>query len=339
MSGNHRNPSIGLRAALIGCGKIGVEFADEARVGVYSHVCAYAACPRTELVAVCDTDADKAERAAHRWNARSYADPGRLLAETRPEIVSLCTPDDTHAALLDMILRADGVKAVLAEKPLALELADARRLVALARRRGIRLAVNYSRRFAPGHRELAEQLRQGLIGEIRQVRGLYTKGTIHNGTHWFDWARMLVGEITAVRGFDTLGEGGEDPTLDARLEFALGAAGHLAALDHRDYSVFEIDLLGTRGRLRIFDSGHRYRLERVGDSPHYAGYRALLPDREEDAGLHDTLLHAVTDLVESIESGREPACTGEDAVKTLAVAQACRNSARRGGRRWIVKAP
>ena len=117
------------RAAVIGCGKIGSEFADDSRVpGFYSHAGAYAECAATRLVAVCDSDPEKLERCGWLWQVEArYRDARRLLEEVRPDIISICTPDRTHAELLELALATPGVRAVLVEKPLATDLESARR--------------------------------------------------------------------------------------------------------------------------------------------------------------------------------------------------------------------
>lgn len=318
-----------LKAALIGCGKIGSEFADDPRIkGIYTHAGAWRACPDVELVAICDRDPERARRCASRWQLSEwFTNAAEMLERIRPDLVSICTPDETHAEIIALTLDTPGVRGILAEKPLATTLAEARALAAHAEARNVTIAVNYSRRYAAGHQDLARRIRAGLIGEMRQVRGCYTKGTIHNGTHWFDWARMFAGEIASARGFDVLREGGTDPSLDARLEFANGAVGELAALDQRDYSLFEIDLLGSAGRMRLFDSGHRYRIDLVGDNPRYSGYRTLLEGESGEVDMHDTLLNASTDLAAAVRHGRQPACTVHDALAALAVAEAVRSSA------------
>src|SRR6266849_5052572 len=92
------------RAALIGCGRIASEFAEEpgfASAGICTHAQAYAACEQTQLVAICDSAERKLERCGRRWNvAARYHDAGRLLLEQHPEIVSVCTPDSTHYELV-----------------------------------------------------------------------------------------------------------------------------------------------------------------------------------------------------------------------------------------------
>lgn len=322
-----------LRALLIGCGKIGSTFADDPRIkGVLAHAHAYAACPATELVAVADAVPEAAELCAQRWGVeRMDTDPLRLLQAARPDIVSICSPDETHSPLLRAALKTPGVRAVFAEKPLATDLGEAQELVALAQERGVLLAVNYSRRYATGHSDLRAAIRTGRLGRIQRVSGYYTKGTLHNGTHWFDLARMLVGEIVAVQGWNALGEAGVDPTLDAVLRFESGVLASLQALDSTLFSLFEMDIVGTLGRARLLDSGHWIDFFRAADSPYYSGYRTLVPNGRVSGVLEDCTLRAVEDLVDCLMTGRAPLCTGQDALRALQIGLGLHASARAGG--------
>lgn len=320
------------RAALVGCGRIGSELDDDPLVeGVQSHAGAYTRSALTTLVAVCDADVEKARRCATRWGlAAHYRDCSAMLAEQQPELVSVCTPDETHYEILRQVLEAPGVRGVLTEKPLALSVDQADELARMADERGVTLAVNYIRRYASSHRKLKDFLDSGAIGEVQTVGGYYTKGTLHNGTHWFDLARFLVGEIRRVWGRDVLHESGDDPTLDAFIEFDGGAAAHLQACRSTAYTVFEMDLIGTRGRVQLLDSGHVFQTFLVADSPRYSGYRGLVPVDGIAGGLEDVLLHAVEDLVRSVDQGTQPLCSAADGIAALKVAIAARDSARTG---------
>ncbi len=213
-----------LRAAVLGCGAIGTgQGTPHPDVGVITHAGAYAACADTELVAVCDTDSQRAAEHAARWGVPAYSDAARMLEEQSPEIVSVATPDATHAAELERCLRADGVRGVLAEKPLALDVDDRAHA-----RRPSRGPATWS---SPSTTRAATRRRCGAcsgdlgVGELQHVSGVYVKGLAHNGTHWLDLLRMLAGEPVVARGWDRLGEGGPDPTLDAELTLRLGRGG------------------------------------------------------------------------------------------------------------------
>jgi len=318
------------RAAVIGCGKIGSEFAVDPRMkSIHTHAGAYAACPKTALVAICDIDPVKLARCGERWNvAARYSDARELLEAEKPQIVSVCTPDNTHYELICAILETPGVRAILAEKPLAMSLEQANAIVDLANRSRVVLAVNYSRRYAKDYLSLKEMIRSGQIGKVQTIGGYYSKGTLHNGTHWFDLARFLIGEITRVWGFDTLKEGGDDPTFDAVLEFDDGINAHLQGCQAAAFSLFEMDLIGTHGRIRIVESGQAFEIYEVAESPYYSGYRVLVLTHRVEGGMQDVLLHAVEDIVHCLTTGSEPRCSGADGVAALDIGHAVRESAR-----------
>jgi predicted dehydrogenase len=218
------------------------------------------------------------------------------------------------------------VRAVLAEKPLALEIEQARELTHLAEDRGVVLAVNYLRRYAERIVWLREFLRSGGIGTARLVSGLYTKGTLHSGTHWLDLARYLVGEVARVAGRNRLHETGDDPTLDMHLEFDEGAAGELSGCSEADFSVFEMDLIGTNGRICLTHSGDVMDVFTVANGVPSAGYRGLVHQSRTESVLANALLQVVEDLVRCVQRGGAPRCTGQDAVRALEIGLAARRS-------------
>jgi predicted dehydrogenase len=299
--------------------------------GVWSHAAAYAACPDTELAAVCDQDAARLDRCGERWGvAARHCDFARMLDAERPEIVSICTPDATHYPLIRAALEHPAVRAVFAEKPLALNLQQADELAALAAARGVVLAVNYSRRYAPGFQRLKDIIVSGALGEIQAVSGFYTKGTLHNGSHWFDLANFLLGPVQCVTATDRLGEAGDDPTLDAMLEFESGAGGYLHGCKASAFALFEMDIVGTQGRARIVDSGFAIEVYQVEASPFGAGYRRLALRETIDGGLGSALPQAVADVARCLREGGNPRCSGHDARQALAVGFAALRSAQTG---------
>lgn len=319
------------RGAVVGCGLIGSRFADDPLVkGIHSHAGAYAASPLTTLAAVCDSDPDTARTCGERWAVEHYRDCATMLAEQQPDLVSVCTPDATHYDILRVVLAAPSVRGILAEKPLALSVEQAEEVARLAEERGVVLAVNYVRRYAASHRNLRAFLASGGIGDIQTVAGYYTKGTLHNASHWFDLARFLVGEIARVWGRDVLHEGGDDPTLDAFMEFDSGAGFHLLGCRSDAYAISELDLVGTLGRVQLLDSGHVFATYAVADSARYSGYRALVPVDGLAGGLEDVLLKAVEDLARAVDEHRQPLCTAADGIAAMKIALAVRESARSG---------
>jgi predicted dehydrogenase len=319
-----------LKVVVVGCGFIGATDLVPGS-GIQSHAAAWFHHPGAQLVGLCDPDPARLAAASMRWRPLvASGDLDQVLRETNPDLVSIATPDDTHAAVLERVLARDGVRAVLVEKPLALDLASARRVAALAEGRGVVCAVNYSRRYAPSHRLLKKWLDDQPLGPLEAVRGCYVRGLKHNGTHWIDLARWLVGEIIAVQGRGAVPDGAVDATIDADFEFAGGARGSLVGLADATYSLFEMDLIGRHGRLIITDGGQRFQAFRGIASRHFPGFRDLAPIAGPQGGLADLVMHAATDLIEAVTTGPAPAGTLTDALAALTVAEEALTTAQRG---------
>jgi predicted dehydrogenase len=123
-----------VRTALVGCGKVGA-----------IHAQALASLPESDFVAACDGDPARAGAFAGRFGGRPFEDVAAMLRQAAPEAVFVCTPHPLHAG--PAVLAAEAGAHVLVEKPLAASLEDCDRMIAAARRAGVRLGVVSQRRW------------------------------------------------------------------------------------------------------------------------------------------------------------------------------------------------
>ena len=318
------------RAAVIGCGKIGSELSVDPflKGDVFTHAEAYTRCAKTELVALCDSDLTKLDAAAGLWGTEGmYAHARDLVASEKLDVISICTPTSSHGeVLLDVLDSPNPPRAILCEKPLGMTLAESEMMAQLAAKKNVVLATIYMRRYANNFRALKKFLDEGGIGKLQVVTGLYIKGTFHNGTHWFDMLRYLCGEVELVSGLNNLGETRDDPTLDVALRLKSGVFATLRACDHTAYTVFEMELFGTGGRVRIVDSGFEIEVYRPLPSERYAGYVELRRVPMDFGDRRNLMLHAVEDIVECLETGKDPLCTAADGVEAARIADAAARS-------------
>ena len=326
------------RAAVIGCGKIGYEFgSDTRRPGVYSHAQAYATHPRTQLVGVCDLDLARAQGCAATFpGPKAFSDYRTMLDTVEPELISICTPDESHVELLRGALESKHTKAVLCEKPLALSTTEAIGIADLARERGKVIAVNYTRRYDAAHWSLRNDIAGGRIGAVKAVTGFYGKGLRHNGSHWLDLVRFLVGDPHWVEAEGTPWGFGEDRTLTLSLGLDRDARAYLVGTDHEAYTIFEMDILGSAGRVRLTEGGRAvsYYFPRKGDV--VAGYSDLPQEPDEVvSGLQGALPAALDNIVAHVETGESLRCSAADGVAVLKIADAAAKSQRTGERVWL----
>lgn len=320
-----------MRAAVVGVGRVGSTLADDPLLAgdVFTHAEAYARSTSTDLVALCDTDPVRLAVAGARWNVTAlFSDPREMMLSTTPEIVSICTTTPSHLSVMHDLLSGERLpRAILCEKPLAQTLADARELISLAKERDVMLATIYMRRFARNLIALKSYIDSGELGEIQAVSGWYIGGTFHNGTHWFDSLRMFAGDAAWVQAFNVLGEKGIDPSLDVLIGMRSGVLATLRACDDTRFTLFEMDIVMTRGRAQITDSGHTISISVAAPSPRYTGYVELEPVEVKFGDRRDLMLHAVDDAVQAVTLSRAPACTADDGLAALRIADAASRSA------------
>ena len=136
------------RSAVVGLGNIGFLFnLDPKRKGTWSHATAYSRCDRTSLVGAVEIDKEKIDLFhRHYPGVPVYATVGDLIKNSSPDIVSICTPAESHFPIVKSILEHH-VGAIFCEKPLAENVNDARVLVGECMAGGVILAVNHTRRW------------------------------------------------------------------------------------------------------------------------------------------------------------------------------------------------
>ena len=123
-----------LRTAVIGAGKMGA-----------IHAKVYNQLPQCELVAVVDIDANKAQRLADQYHCLASTDCAEIMDKI--DAVTIATPTVTHLKLAKIFIKKQ--IAVLIEKPLAANVREGRKIVALAKKHGTVVAVGHSERCNP----------------------------------------------------------------------------------------------------------------------------------------------------------------------------------------------
>ncbi|MDE2815914.1 MAG: Gfo/Idh/MocA family oxidoreductase [Chloroflexota bacterium] len=326
------------RVGVIGCGRIGSAIDDEAQGNTsvilpFSHTAAYMEEPRVRVVAAADMDPEKRESYRRRWNVEPiYANHVELLQREKLDIVSVCTRAEERPHVVTACAEA-GVKVIFAEKPLAWSLGEAEAMLEACRRHGAKLGVGCLRRWHPFYRQAKQLIDEGVIGKVLQITGYCGSSLSHDGSHWVDLMRFfaddapvdwLVGEIgdPAALTDDWDRYGG-----NAYVAFQSGVRGYLRMMG-TGAAVQEWDIIGERGRVRALDGGREFELWRRA-----GGDRTDRPVREafpRPQRLPSPTAGAVADMVQCLESGKEPECNGEDGYTALEIALAMRESFRRG---------
>jgi predicted dehydrogenase len=128
-----------------------------------AHLPGYRRDPRCRVVAVADTEIDRARQAAREFDVPdAVADPRELFRRDDIDVIDVCTPSHTHFELAWGALEAG--KHVLCEKPVAYDFRDTRRARDLARSKGLKTKVGLTFRYSPAMRYMRELVAAGFIG-------------------------------------------------------------------------------------------------------------------------------------------------------------------------------
>lgn len=196
-----------LRTAVVGAGTVARN----------NHLPAVARNPRTRLVAVCDTDGERAREAGFEYAARPYVDAESMLDVEDPGWVHVATPAGTHRELAGAAIEA-GIPTTV-QKPATATLGELDDLLALADDRGVPVSVVHNWLYYPLVREARRRVRRGDLGRIRAVETTFAgegrPDETYRGTWVFDLPGGEFEEGLAHPLYLTLAFGGDPPGLDA----------------------------------------------------------------------------------------------------------------------------
>ena len=170
--GFHPDPQVRVRNLKIGCIGAGMIMAE-------CHLAAYKEAGFT-VAAIASRTKAKAEAVATRWGIpKVHNTPEALIVDPSIEVLDIAYPPDQQPALILAALKQPHIKAILAQKPLALTLADAIALRDAAAKAGKVLSVNQNMRYDQSMRVLKEILDGGDLGEI-----VFAQIDMHAIPHW-----------------------------------------------------------------------------------------------------------------------------------------------------------
>lgn len=303
-----------LKVAAIGVGSLGRHhgrnYAEMATAG------------RVELVGVCDMDPDTAMRVAADNSCPHFTDWHELLGKV--DAVSIATPTETHCEIACAFLE-DGVH-VLVEKPIALTLHEADKMIAAAERSGVKLMVGQLERFNPAMVALRPHVSNPLYFEIHRVspfpnRSLDVDVVLDVMIHDLDAVQWLVGENVEVSAIHAVGIAVVSDKVDAanaRIEFENGAVANITA-----------SRIGTDKirKTRFYQTNSYVVLDYA---TKFASVTSLNPDAAHPLlGISinrleindvEPLRAEIGAFLDSIENDTAPAVSGEDGRRALALA-------------------
>lgn len=312
-----------IRVALVGTGGWGRQ-----------HARVLSAHPEVELCAIVGRNLQRAQQRAQEYGTRAYSDIDEMLEGEKPDLVSLCLPNQGHFEPTMKVIEAG--YPLIVEKPLVFEIAEAEALLKAAGDRFFAICFNH--RYAKPVRLAKEAIENGRLGDV--VFATWRFGgegssdhpyanLIETQCHGFDMLEHLCGPISAISAEFTDAR----TTMALSLRFASGAVGSLVGSYDTSYAYPEtqrIEISGTQGRVVIDDTVRRYRFNAAGDElgeSWEAGYFNDL-DRE----FHRTFDFYMDATLRAFASGEAPPVHARAGLRALQLAHAAIRSVETGSR-------
>jgi len=289
-----------------------------------NHARIYKELPSTELIAVCDVNAERAKTMAAQYGVKAYSDSSQMLKNKQIEAVNVCTWSTILAKEAKKAL--DAGKHVLVEKPMATTPQQAKKLVQTAQENGLHLTVGFLMRFIPGLQLIRQSVENKKIGELVCV-------TAKRVSQWPE----RIGDVgvvkdTAIHDIDVMRFiSNQDPVS------VYAKMGSMRIKKFEDYA--HIMLTYKNGESAFIESNwltpYKTRMLTVTGSEaimrlDYITQDLWIEQKSENVQprlpFQEPLKAELQHFVDCIEDKREPIITGEDGVKALEIASAAMQS-------------
>ena len=317
-----------------------------------NHVRVLAGLPGVRLAGVCDVDPSRLAAVAEARRTAAYESFETMLRVERPDALVVAVPEKLHLPFALQAIEAGC--AVLVEKPLATSYEEGARLVGAAAAAGVPLMAGHIERFNPAVQELRRRVLASDAGEVlhlaarrtapMRVRAQHVNVVHDSALHDIDAMRYVLGcevESAFAQGQGDVLQPFEDSIAGVlRFEGRGGARAPVASLEVNWLSplrIRELTVLGTKGILVLDYAAQTLEFHPAASRPPGAGRdwsteashlrdaaaRIFVEPREQ-------LVQELTAFVDALRWGAPMPVSGEDALQTLAVADALTESARSG---------
>lgn len=314
------------------------------------HIKAYAANENVQVIGIYSRTAERATAKLKEYGVEGMTYPSldAMLSDPRIDIVSICSPPPVHAE--QVMAAASAGKHIVIEKPLAMNMADVRRMQEVVEKAKVSTVVSFVLRWNPMFETTKRLLADDVVGKLMYLECDYwhwigphydqykwsrTKEAggstlLSAGCHAVDALRWFGGEISEVFSYKAPGMSGSDyefdPNLVAILRFASGATGKISSiLECMTPYIFNVNILGEKGTIR---NNRVYSRHKYPGQLDYLEYPTILPDSGDVT--HHPFQAQIDHFVDCLLNNRPSHTDITDAAKTMEVCFAIERSAETG---------
>ena len=314
-----------LRIGVIGVGHMG-EF----------HVQKYVAMPEVELVGVADTNLDRANEIAQRYDIHPYREHNHILP--RVDAVSLAVPTERHFEIAKDIL-SEGVH-LLIEKPITYTLEPADTLIGMAREKDLVLQVALIERFNPAVVKMESMLKEPVFIESHRMNTFTSRGTdvdvvfdlmIHDLDIILHVVPSEVKEVHTV-GMSVIS--GKTDIANVRMIFENGTVGNLTASRVSDKTLRKLRVFQPDAYIAVDCFNREIRITRLDSKVKDSNNFPQVTTNKKKFPGRDALADEISSFVHSVMNGAEPVVSGPDGRRALKYALGIIGQIERGCRNF-----
>ena len=260
-----------LSVAIIGAGQIAGGY-DQHKLNesddVFTHAGAYKLHGDFELITICDMNGEQAKHFQKHWQVGANAKEITEIFRQYHDVVSVCTPDESHFSIVKELLQSQCCKVIFVEKPVALSLTEIDQLIQLSSATGIQVVANFQRRNEECHQKIQAFL-QNRRDTVLAINAYYIKGLDHIGTTMIDTLTYLLGYPRSLLSYNRVYNQQIGAFTYEFLMFYENFNITVKTVDSPDYTynyhIFEIDILLNDRRITIQDNSRQAKVCRLAD--------------------------------------------------------------------------
>jgi len=240
---------------IIGAGNIAQGFDEpETSTSIKTHVKGYQFYHDVfDVKAFCDPNEDTLRKVTEKWGLKDSYTSINAIEDFSFDIVSICTPDHTHASVLKQVIDK-APKVIFLEKPMGMNYKEAKQVFQDCQEKGILLLINYSRLFIPAFTDILKYLSES-NNQLLSVDIRYHKGFNHNCSHFINLIVFLIqAEVEKIVITDSIIDYSEnDPTISVILFMRTNEGQpfkiNIQGVDQQLLNLTEIDIISSCRRI------------------------------------------------------------------------------------------
>jgi len=303
------------KVGIIGCGDIGFFFDYKKKIdGALTHFKAFNDSNKFEVKAIAETRKEIRDLIGSEYEIKTYESYERMLEENELDVIVVATNDESHFEILNKLVNHKP-KLVFSEKPLAHNLEEAEGITKLYDKNKIPLQVNFTRRFLDEFKDIDDIVKNNRIGEIESATFYYSRGLIHNASHYLDLVLWYFGEPEKVLSISSKkGISEADNTVSFNLSYVNGPEVRFIGLNPTKLSFGEIDFVGTHGRVKV---NYKSEIERykVIENKMFTGYSSYEMYECKPIQFTSALLNAIENIYKVLKKEDESKSPAVNSLK------------------------